>query len=196
MLKPLAVSFRPAALAVATASMFVAMPARATVVLDSFGPSDSAGGTPYTLSPINSLAVAFTLDTASTITDILTSIAGNGSFTLGVVAGAGLPSGAFVQSTVLTDPKAASASGLGWTLEAGSYWLVSRPAADGFGGWAGGGQPGNAWAFASSGSWTSGGTSDAPAARITVTAIPEPGTWALMLGGLAVCAAAVRRQRG
>jgi PEP-CTERM motif len=202
MLKPLSVSFRPAVLAVAAAGAILALPAQATVVLDTFGPGDLANGANWSLTTGvdglgQSLAVAFTLPQASIITDVLTSITGAGIFNLGIVEGAGLPSGAFVFSTALVNPTANSgAAGLNWTLDAGAYWLVSRPNAESFGTWAGGSQPGNAWAFTSGGAWLSGGDIDAPAARITVTAVPEPGTWALMLGGLALCTAAARRQRG
>jgi PEP-CTERM motif len=202
MLKQVVVSLRPTGVALAAASLFLALPTQATVVLDTFGPGDLANGASWTLSngidvPGQFLAVSFTLAEASIVTDILTSIAGAGTYNLGIVAGAGLPSGAYVFSTALTNPTANSAAtGLNWTLDAGAYWLVSRPEAATFGSWAGGNQSGNAWAFTSGGTWFAGGDFDAPAARITVTAIPEPGTWALMFGGLALCAAAVRRQRG
>jgi hypothetical protein len=196
------VSARPTLLAVAAASLFLSLPAQALVALDTFGPGDTATGSAWTLANdvdlVANLAVAFTLDSASIVTDILTSINGFGSFNLGIVAGAGLPSGAYLYSTELTDPAANSGvAGLSWTLDAGAYWLVARAQTDFFGEWTGGGQSGTAWAFTTDdGAWNSGGDLDSPAARITVSVIPEPGTWALMLGGLALCAAAVRRQRG
>lgn len=195
------VSLRPTWLAVAAAGLFLALPAQALVALDTFGPGDTATGAPWTLANdvdlVADLAVAFTLDSASIITDILTSISGAGSFNLGIVAGAGLPSGAYVYSTELSDPTVNSgAAGLSWTLDAGAYWLVARAQPGAFGEWTGGGQTGTAWAFTTDdGTWNSADEFDAPAARITVTVVPEPGTWALMLGGLALCAAAVRRQR-
>lgn len=192
-------SFHPSCLAVAAASLFLALPAQSTVVLDTFGPGDTALGSQWSLINEQSLAVAFTLDTASTITDILTSIwsVTPGSFSLGIVAGSGLPSGAYVFSTVLTNPTANSeATGLSWPLDAGAYWLVSRSEGGAIGIWGGGGQLGNAWSITSSGTWQPSSNIDAPAARITVTAIPEPGTWALMLSGLAMCGAAVRLRCG
>jgi hypothetical protein len=201
MSKTTRVSLRPTWLAVAAASLFLSLPAQALVALDTFGPGDTATGSAWSLASDvdfgQDLAVAFTLDSASIITDILTSINGDGSFNLGIVAGADLPSGAYVYSTVLTNPTANSgATGLSWTLDAGAYWLVSRAELGSFADWTGGEQTGTAWAFTTDdGTWVSGGDFDAPAARITVTVVPEPGTWALMLGGLALCAAAARRQR-
>jgi hypothetical protein len=208
MLKSTALPLRPTAFAAAAASLLLALPAQALVVLDTFGPGDTADGAGWSLfSDLPDqvfgqfLAVPFALGEASIVTDVLTSINGSGSYSLGIVAGAGLPSGAFVYSTVLTNPQANSgASNLNWALAAGDYWLVSRADPGASGTWRGGQQVGGgAWAFtlsASDTTWTFFNSSDAPAARVTVSAIPEPGTWALMFGGLALCAAAARRQRG
>lgn len=201
---------RPGLLAGAVSAVLLALPAQATVVLDTFGPGDTANGPRWSIdnpSPAGggqSLAVPFTLTEAFNVDDILAAIRGTGSFSLGIVAGAELPAGSFVYSTtlVLNEPSGnVSLNGLGWALQAGNYWLVSKAQASQggtFGEWRGGGSSATPWAFtvdAVDTGWIFSGTSDAPAARITVSAIPEPGTWALMLGGLALCAAAVRRRQ-
>lgn len=195
---------RPALTAFAVAAL-IALPAQATVVLDTFGSGDTADESSWTLNGSPGafgqyLAVPFTLVAASTITDVLTSISGSGTFNLGIVAGSALPSGAFVYSTTLSNPTANSgASGLSWALAAGDFWLVSRPNADAAGSWRGGPNQSTTWAFtfgASDATWTF-TNSETPAARITVSAVPEPATWALMLGGLVVSAVvASRRKQG
>lgn len=198
----LALMPRPALTAFAVAA-FIALPAQATVVLDTFGPGDTADESSWALSGRPGefgqyLAIPFTLAAASTITDVLTSIQGNGTFNLGIVAGSALPSGAFVYSTTLSNPTANSgASGLSWALAAGDFWLVSRPDVDAAGTWQGGPNESTTWAFtfgASDAAWTF-TSGETPGARITVSAVPEPATWALMLGGLALSAAAARRRQ-
>ena len=92
-------------------------------------------------------------------------------------------------------------SGLGWSLAPGDYWLVSKASAGSGGSWQGGNVPGTTpWAFtfnAVDTDWTFTGTDDAPAARISVAAaVPESGTWALMLGGRALVGWSARRRAG
>ena len=124
-LRPLAA--KPVSLlAVSVSALLLAAPAHAEVVLDTFGPGDTAPGLNWSLDANQSLAVPFSLSSDSKIDDILTAISGGGTYQLGIVAGA--PGGAFLYSTTLTDPLANSqANGLGWVLGAGDYWLVSKP---------------------------------------------------------------------
>ncbi|MBP6763904.1 MAG: hypothetical protein KA141_02860, partial [Rubrivivax sp.] len=145
---------RSSLLGVGAAALMVALPSHALVVLDTFGPGDTAPGQNWSLvnqSANNGqfLAVPFDLADAATVDSVLSSIQGSGSYQIGVVAGAGLPSGAFVYSTSVTSPAAnLLLSGLGWTLAAGDYWLVAKADPGASGTWQGGGQPGtSAWAF-------------------------------------------------
>ena len=189
MLSNLTSSIRPVllsgAMSGALSAVLLALPAQAAVVLDTFGPGDTANGQNWALfnpDPSGggqSLAVPFSLVETSTISNILTSIDGTGNYDLGIVAGSGLPTGAFVFSTVLTDPSAnVSVSGLGWTLAAGDYWLVSKAQAGAFGAWRGGTQPGTTpWAFtfdAVDTDWVLTGTSDAPGATSPSARSPNP----------------------
>jgi hypothetical protein len=203
---------RAGLLAVSLALLLAAAPLQAMVVLDTFGPGDSATGPDWALynpsvptpdSGGQSLGVPFSLASAATISDILTSISGVGTFSLGIVAGAGLPSGATLFSAALTNPTAnVLLSGLSWALAAGDYWLVSKASVGSNGGWQGGGLPGTVpWAFTFNSpdtDWTFTTPNGAPATRISVSvsAIPEPGTWALMVCGLALVGWQAGRREG
>lgn len=199
------VSPRPArlrGLAMALCLAGLASATQAAVVLDTFGPGDTSPGLNWSLYQPSAgtgqnLAVAFSLSSAASIDNILTSIQGSGSFQLGVMAASGtLPSNTFLYSTTLVNPTANSgASGLGWTLGAGNYFLTATADLGSNGTWRGGGTPGSSlWAFTSSGGWLNTGPSDAPSARIEVSAVPEPATYLSLVSGLLVLAAMRRRR--
>jgi hypothetical protein len=149
--------FRTGLLTAAAAAALLSLPAQATVVLDTFGPGDTATGSLWNLyftgAQWQELAVSFSLSEAAIVTEILTSIEGFGSFGLGIAPEPGLSSGPFLHGALLVDPVANSGlTGLSWSLAAGDYWLVAR-AQDEFsrGNWAGGQQAdGPAWAPATS----------------------------------------------
>lgn len=200
---------RSAALMASVALFLCSTSVRATSVLDTFGPGDSATGGNWSLYnptlPVpegaqegQSLAVPFSLADVTTIDSILTSISGAGSYGLYIVAdAAGLPTGAILYSTTLTDPTAnVLVTGVGVTLAAGDYWLAAKAAYGSGGAWRGGGVAGTRpWAFTFSAvdtNWVHTVTDDAPAARIT--AVPEPGAWALMVGGVALLVGLARRR--
>lgn len=195
---------RAALLATATLMLSgIASQVQAAVVLDTFGPGDTSTGSNWSLYSNQNLAVSFTLTTESRIDSILSSITGAGDVTVGVMAYAGaLPSNTLLYSTTVTNPQAnLLINPTDWTLGAGSYWLTANAIGSFSGAWRGGGGTAANWVYGNSmntGAWYSAGSSGAPAARISVTAVsavPEPGTYALLLVGFAALAGVTARSR-
>lgn len=176
--------------------------ASAATALDTYGPSNATDGWASLLIDGQHLAVAFDITTPTTIQSLLTSIDGVGGVTVGILARSGSTptNGTWLYSTHLVDPWAnTSISPTGWTLAAGSYWLAAVGDAGFAGQWQSGTDtPSAAWAYTTSpGAWTAmtTGFTGAPAARITVSAVPEPATYGLMALGVLVVGAAARRKQ-
>jgi len=183
----------------------LAAPAHAagTVVLDSYGPDITyLEGWPTPLAQGQDIAIPFDIASATSIASLLTTIDGIGGVTVGILARSGpLPTaGGWLYSTHLVDPWAnTTLTPSGWTLAPGSYWLAAVPDAGFEGSWQ---SPTNTatspWAYTSApGVWTAVTTAftGMPGARITVTtAVPEPSSYALLLAGGLLLAAALRRK--
>ncbi len=181
----------------------VAQAGAQTVVLDTYHPDIGyLEGWPTQLGQGRSVAAAFSLSSATSIQSLLTTIYGSGGVTLGVLARTGdVPTGSnWLHSIHLLNPEEnTTLTPSGWTLAAGNYWLAAV-ADDGFEGqWQSAtNNPTGIWAASTDGTWSTMTSLDTgmPGARITVSAVPEPSTYGLMLaGGLLVAAAARRKAR-
>ena len=178
--------------------------AASTVVLDTYPVGQDPFGWPSQVFADDTgrqdIAVPFTLTGATFIQSLLTSLDGLGGVTLGILASQGSTpvGGAWLYSTHLTDPVMnTTLSPTGWSLGAGTYWLAAV-ADTGFAGqWQSGTDDDSGdWAQADANGWSPVTSTfiGMPAARITVAAVPEPGTDALMLAGGLLVAAAARRK--
>jgi len=179
-----------------------------TVVLDTYGPGNTTDGWPSLVyqdgTGRQDVAIPFSLSTATDVQSILSSLEGVGGVTFGILARVGAtPAGnAWLYSTHLVDPSAnALLNPSGWTLAAGNYWLAAVADAGFSGTWQSGTEDYSAnWAVTNNaGAWTEVTSTfiGTPAARITVSAVPEPSSYALLIaGGLLLAAARTRKQGG
>jgi len=182
----------------------LATPARGVVLLNTYGPNGSYGlsnaGVAAKPDVTQGLAVPFDVLATSTISDITAAITASGNFSIGIQTGVNLPIGTLfsplLYSVRFSNPVAnVVLPGLNWTLSPGHYWLVGRPdvpwnvndpstVSQGF--WYGS-LIGKSY-YSGGGAWVHPTSGSAPAALINATlvpGVPEPNSWALMLGGLA-----------
>ena len=179
-----------------------------TVVLDSYGDDITyLTGWPNPLREGQDVAIPFEIASATAIQSILTAIErvdGSGGVTLGVLPRQGaLPVGMnWLYSTHVDAPVVNTLlSPAGWSLGAGSYWLVAVADAGFEGQWQSGTDEGPAaYAYSTApGAWqvVDSPFTGLPGARITVTsAVPEPATYGLMFAGGLLLAAVARRKSG
>jgi hypothetical protein len=203
-----------AAAVAATALFAIGAQAHATVLVDTGAPTGGVGGDSlYTNAPNDYqwLANRFTVGAADTITDISGFIGGNaGTFTIVLYDNTGGLPGAELHSAQATYDGHESfegLSGLNWSVAAADYWVAFEVrAGDTLGGFMStlntpNPQPVGAFEYGAfgpqynlsgvpigvriDGSGVAGGTGG----------VPEPASWALMIGGFGLAGAALRRRR-
>ena len=177
-----------------------------SVVLDSYGPGNATDGWPSIVSTSQSIAIPFAISSATSIEFILSSLDGVGGVTFGIMSRSGaVPTGttgaSWLYSTHLLDPVANSQiTPSAWTLAAGNYWLAAVADAGFAGTWQSGTEDYSGdWAVTiSAGAWQAVTSTfiGMPAARITVSAVPEPSSYALLIAGGFLLAGLRRKQGG
>ncbi|MBJ7313536.1 PEP-CTERM sorting domain-containing protein [Rugamonas sp. CCM 8940] len=143
-----------------------------------------------------SLALRFSLSQTSSIDSILSSLQGDGNATFGIMSNAvDRPSNTWLYSATLHNPTQHSLlTPSNWILGAGTYWLTAY-ANDGFSGNWQGGATNSPYSFTQNPMvWYASQGIDAPATRITVSAVPEPATYGMLLAGMLLVAGAARRR--
>jgi len=177
-----------------------------TTVLNTYSPYGTADGWPSLVyadaSGRQDVALPFTLSSATSIASIMSSLDGQGGVTFGILARNGAtPSNLdWLYSSHLVNPTAdTTITPTGWSLAAGNYWLVAV-ADTGFDGtWQSGTDDHTAdFAFRnSSGNWqlVTNSFVGLPATQITVSAVPEPASYAMLLGG-GLLLAGLRAKKG
>lgn len=179
--------------------------AKAAILVDTIDQAFGSSSINFTLSNVGgrgqSLALPFTVTTATTVTDVTAFVQlSNGAANFGLQADAiNLPSGSFLFSTLITPISGPIVlSGLNWTIAPGTYWLTAVATDGSNGGWQGALASGY-WSFSNPGinNWLP--TNFVfPEARVSdgaAPAVPEPSTWAMMmLGFVGVGVLAYRRR--
>ncbi len=175
--------------------------AQATVVLDTYGPNNTSPGIPWSVVKAynlhQNLALRFSLSQTSSIDSILSSLQGDGNATFGIMSNAlDRPSNTWLYSTNLLNPTQHSLlTPSNWILDAGTYWLTAYANERFSGNWQGG-ATNSPYSFTHIPMvWYASQGIDAPAARITVSAVPEPATYGMLLAGMLLVAGAARRRR-
>lgn len=178
----------------ALVALMAPLPAAAGVIVDTGTP---AGGIIWTLAPIQSLAGHFNVATGTTITQIEGFFWGSGTVTATLYSDGSVPdaSNALFSTTFssLTSDAWAGASGLNWTVGAGNYWLGFDSNND-MGMRNGAPSPVDAYAYTAQGNWNRFDDLDI-GIRVFDGAIPEPGTWALLLLGFGAIGAGMRAHK-
>ena len=179
----------------------IAAPAQAATLVDTGTPPPS--NTTWTLSPSQSLAAEFTLSAASVIDSIMGHIRGSGNSTItiglftdgGEIPGMQLFAGTFASTSGTSFQ---GLTGLSWAVGAGTYWVTF--ASTGFDGMSQNApSPLGNEAFAPAGSGFIENDGLNLGVRITgnagTGAVPEPGTWVMLILGFGLLGGVARRQR-
>jgi len=187
------------ALLAAAAMAVVASAAHAQTLVDT-GPGSTLDGG-YVLSPDQGLAGKFTLADAATIGSIEGYIGGNTGSALHIaIYSDGATPGSVLFSDDFTSGNAGwqGISGEHWNLDAGSYWAVFT-STSGYN-WMSDGAPNPLAAYSGlldGGTYWTQGENLNFGVRVDAAsgAVPEPASWALMLGGFGLVGGAMRSRR-
>lgn len=185
----------------------LASPAHALRIDTGPGP-DTGGASLYDDRPetpsFQSLAARFSVTAADTVTSVQGWLnwTYGGGLTLSIHEEfRGLP-GATLHTVTVTPLSTGfnqaawrGASGLNWQLTTGDYWLVFEDVADSLGSGSMPGPVGSPLAgYASANELTGWFRADTLALGVRINAVPEPASVAMLLGGLVLVGAAVRRR--
>jgi hypothetical protein len=173
--------------------------ASAALVVDTGVP---LGISNYVLDPRQDLAGYFTLGSATTVTSVKGFINSNGGSTgtVRIYSDAALPD---ISNLLFSNTFAITASpfrgewqgvsGQNWALAAGNYWVsFSSTGADGM--FNGVPSPLSNHAFTISGNWTQFRTLNV-GFQIEAGVVPEPATWAMLIGGFGMVGGSMRYRR-